>query len=278
MRRLAMFSAASALISAHPSEQPTEPLVDEYARLLGDSSRANRRANAKLLEDAANQAASSRPCGECSACCVTLGVHEINKVPGQRCRHIRDGKGCGIYSSRPKECRLFHCMWRFQMLGEEDRPDKSGVVLNPRSMNGVEFLMVSEIRAGAIDAMAERLDALAHERNFAIIVGDLNEQKVTRVFGPSSAFFELCMHNPFLVGLHIVQKVESGISWFVAKEAYEGSLKWFDERLRQAADDLGAAVVVATFGATEPKDIYGKREDIALLSALLLRGNGIGKA
>lgn len=78
----------------------------------------------------------SRACGGCTACCTALFVEALQKQPMETCEHVGHevGQGCGIYGSRPTECRAFDCAWRFNLpqlgLRESDRPDKSGVVLH----------------------------------------------------------------------------------------------------------------------------------------------------
>jgi len=49
-------------------------------------------------------------CGGCTACCTVLGVKSLNKSDFSPCDHCT-GKGCGIYSIRPKECQTYQCLW-----------------------------------------------------------------------------------------------------------------------------------------------------------------------
>jgi len=73
-----------------------------------------------------------RECGNCTACCVELIIQdpELVKLPGVKCRHLNKTGGCSIYQTRPKTCREWFCMWRFlPLLGEDWRPDKSGVLI-----------------------------------------------------------------------------------------------------------------------------------------------------
>jgi hypothetical protein len=69
-----------------------------------------------------------KPCGECGKCCQLLGVEGV-KERNCRCPHWASGKGCGIYSTRPIQCRNFDCYWRADPLMTADmRPDKLGVM------------------------------------------------------------------------------------------------------------------------------------------------------
>ena len=78
-----------------------------------------------------------RECGACTACCTRLAVAEIGKVENERCKHLTD-QGCGIYETRPDECRRYFCLWadpKAESLDLPDwgRPDRTGVVLNSSS-------------------------------------------------------------------------------------------------------------------------------------------------
>jgi hypothetical protein len=83
-----------------------------------------------------------RTCGPCMVCCIapTIDDPELQKLPGHPCPNLGRA-GCGIYPSRPRTCRAFHCGWlSARWIGETLRPDKSGVlvVLNTKpDANGV---------------------------------------------------------------------------------------------------------------------------------------------
>jgi hypothetical protein len=82
----------------------------------------------------------------------------------QRCAHV--GLGCTIYAQRPEQCRVWSCQWLLGIGGEEDRPDRSGLVVDfqPKSVAG-PVMKLFEIRAGAAStpwALALRKHSLAH--------------------------------------------------------------------------------------------------------------------
>jgi len=52
-----------------------------------------------------------RSCGTCTLCCKVLAVDELKKPHGKWCAHCKTGQGCGIYDTRPAECRDFRCTW-----------------------------------------------------------------------------------------------------------------------------------------------------------------------
>lgn len=89
-----------------------------------------------------------RECGPCRTCCQELKIDapELKKKGGVLCPH-HTGAGCGIYADRPKVCREFLCGWRlFEELGDEWRPDLSGVLIvkrasadMPKEFHGAEY-------------------------------------------------------------------------------------------------------------------------------------------
>ena len=75
-----------------------------------------------------------RECGECAVCCTHLRIDdpELHKPGGIRCINCPAGGGCAIYEARPKSCRTFFCGWRrIGYLGDEWRPDRSGIMIQP---------------------------------------------------------------------------------------------------------------------------------------------------
>jgi hypothetical protein len=75
-----------------------------------------------------------RECGECAVCCTHLRIEdpELHKPGGVRCPNLLAGGGCGIYETRPRPCRTFFCGWRrIGYLGDEWRPDRSGIMIQP---------------------------------------------------------------------------------------------------------------------------------------------------
>ena len=125
-----------------------------------------------------------RVCGSCSLCCVVLRVDELRKLGGTPCLHQRDEGGCGIYDSRPGICRAYRCLWLRGGLGEDDRPDRLGAVLDVVGGAGEAWL---EIRAACPDAFerSPRLRAIAeeHRRSMPVRVRDAD-----RVLDPDRPF------------------------------------------------------------------------------------------
>jgi len=71
-----------------------------------------------------------RECGTCTLCCKVIAVIDFDKKPGVWCTHCIRGKGCGIYETRPTECRTFFCEWMLtKSLGAEWKPERSKFAL-----------------------------------------------------------------------------------------------------------------------------------------------------
>jgi len=81
----------------------------------------------------AEERAADRSCGSCTVCCVTLGVPELDNPPGAPCPHLVPhpdaGGGCGIHAERPGGCRVYACAWKLGLLGDDERPDRIGGLL-----------------------------------------------------------------------------------------------------------------------------------------------------
>ena len=74
----------------------------------------------------------------CGRCCIDLAIRvpEIKKPAGVPCPKLEDdgfgGHQCSIYDQqRPNLCEGYLCGWRVGELGDNDRPDKSGVLVTP---------------------------------------------------------------------------------------------------------------------------------------------------
>ena len=76
-----------------------------------------------------------RTCGDCRLCCKLLAVgkderpDDFKKPQGKWCEHCFDG-GCRIYATRPEDCKTYECTWLRGVFDEDDRPDKSRVVVS----------------------------------------------------------------------------------------------------------------------------------------------------
>jgi hypothetical protein len=78
-----------------------------------------------------------RVCGTCTLCCKVVAVTDLHKQPGVWCPHCVRSKGCGIYETRPKDCRTFFCHWMVEKgLSPEWKPERAKFAL-VTTTNGV---------------------------------------------------------------------------------------------------------------------------------------------
>lgn len=101
---------------------------------------------------------SNRTCGGCTACCFTHGVQSNDrtmfKTERTPCVHCEEGVGCKVYNSpeKPMACDTFWCVWLLGLGGEDDRPDKSGVVVTWNTSDDLRRLHLTEFEAGALES------------------------------------------------------------------------------------------------------------------------------
>jgi len=145
-----------------------------------------------------------RVCSDCQACCEVMQITETEKPAGERCPQQCE-KGCGIYSRRPSECRIFKCLWlaetdpklmkyaRFRkaprIFSAQDRPDISGLLFHAPDETSLVFeretgLMpgiVREVWPGAAEQEQGRriIERFAGKRLVILVRGDQR-----RAFGP----------------------------------------------------------------------------------------------
>lgn len=140
--------------------------------------------------------AAERSCGPCSACCTVLRVDELAKPAGVDCEHQRAGGGCGIHESRPPICRAYHCLWLQGGLEDDERPDRTGGIVDLEAVGAGVQLSIREIRPGAFEgspalqAIADRYrsqmpvrvtdtaDLEDPDRPFRVLLADGIEQRV----------------------------------------------------------------------------------------------------
>ena len=108
-----------------------------------------------------------RRCGNCTACCLTHKVDEIEKPGGVWCKHCTIGKGCKIYTDRPGGCERFECQWLKGSFSDRERPDRSKVIVDFRTEGALgPTLQLFEVRSGSLNGrFAEEMTrgGLEHE-------------------------------------------------------------------------------------------------------------------
>jgi hypothetical protein len=88
-----------------------------------------------------------RACGPCTLCCKLLFVEAIHKPVNKWCQHCAIGRGCGVYETRPEECRDFYCgFMTLPHLGEEWRPSNSKLIVCVETGGNSIFVNVDPTR------------------------------------------------------------------------------------------------------------------------------------
>ncbi len=108
-----------------------------------------------------------RTCGRCTACCTALGIIEIQKQERVPCAHLKRGKpGCGLHGTpgRPTSCTTWRCAWRDGAGQPEDRPDRSGYILDESFLDVDEQIPVCIIRETAPGSLYQNGRAAAWVR------------------------------------------------------------------------------------------------------------------
>jgi hypothetical protein len=105
----------------------------------------------------------ARACDGCTACCFILGVDAVPKAPFSPCPHAIEGKGCGIYETRPPACAADGCLYMLDPrapLADDDHPKKLGLAffLRPQETLNRTTVFAYETRENA--ALEERAQAV----------------------------------------------------------------------------------------------------------------------
>lgn len=136
----------------------------------------------------------SRECGSCTACCTYFSIKVLDKAPLVPCPALVDGctncwtgpteKNCTRYEDRPDVCGDYNCMWIYGNGEEEDRPDKSGMLLD-NATPVANVLRALPVRKGA-DQTPEGIRAInniSRDRDQPVMVSGWPETRILRVVG-----------------------------------------------------------------------------------------------
>jgi Fe-S-cluster containining protein len=88
-----------------------------------------------------------RECGECTACCTWLqgSAYGYEFGGGKSCKFLCD-TGCSVHKARPKLCEGYFCAWAQELLAEEMRPDKCGVLVSVENNEKGQYLKLVSIK------------------------------------------------------------------------------------------------------------------------------------
>ena len=150
-----------------------------------------------------------RSCETCTVCCKAFGIPELDKNPGQWCRHVVQARGCGIHEARPQTCRLFFCHWmRNGSLGPEWRPDRAKFVMYTE-MEGRRLVVAPDAglpaswRRAPYYAQFKRWAALGAARSHQLLV--FNGERATAILPDRDVALGVV-----LVGDRIVYRAAAG--------------------------------------------------------------------
>jgi hypothetical protein len=122
-------------------------------------------------------------CGDCDICCDIIGASELGKPYYARCAHMN--KGCTIYETRPKTCRVFRCAWHMGFFGDKPdyRPDRLGLILHLTGTSVEAY----ETRPGALAENQQRLPHLVARIKSHRTLQDVQWDAVSTVYYPYGA-------------------------------------------------------------------------------------------
>jgi len=85
-----------------------------------------------------------RSCGDCTACCSWMkgSAYGYEFGGGKSCKFLCE-TGCGVHKARPKVCEGYFCAWSQELLPEEMRPDKCGVLASVENNENEQYLRLT---------------------------------------------------------------------------------------------------------------------------------------
>ena len=103
-------------------------------------------------------------CGDCTVCCTSLKVPELNKSEGTKCIYCSDK--CDRYITRPKSCAVFECEWLKGNLPL--KPNECGFMVE--KLPGVPVMLLS-LSSGSVikDSDTVMLKKVINKTGFSVI-------------------------------------------------------------------------------------------------------------
>lgn len=93
-----------------------------------------------------------RECSSCTVCCTWL-IGDAYGHPfggGKPCKFLCDN-GCSVHKVRPKTCERYFCAWAQELIDEDLRPDKSGILVSVENNENGQYLKIIEIKKNSIN-------------------------------------------------------------------------------------------------------------------------------
>ena len=87
-----------------------------------------------------------RECNECTACCTWMkgSAYGYEFGGGKSCKFLCE-TGCDVHKARPKVCEGYFCAWAQELISEEMRPDKCGVLVSVENNENGQYLRLTSI-------------------------------------------------------------------------------------------------------------------------------------
>lgn len=166
-----------------------------------------------------NKIEPDRTCGTCVVCCIYPSINEkslkksalkpchnlveyeslippnetevgaFQGMPLFESKHLRgvDIENCTIYEDRPKCCAEYHCAWLDGYGEKDDRPDKSGVVIDDITQTGkIENSLVAKplwFKADEQPNGKKAIENISRGSDLPICVLQFTEFRLLRIVG-----------------------------------------------------------------------------------------------
>lgn len=107
-----------------------------------------------------------KPCGECTECCDgnLIGKSYGNDFYKNKPCIFLVNKKCSIYKNRPQVCRSFQCAWTQNLLDDDMRPDKCGIIVSIEADEfGKQYFKVIETNDKSSFETLKRIDDITKE-------------------------------------------------------------------------------------------------------------------
>jgi len=135
-----------------------------------------------MTEEELKKAKVTRPCGGCKACCYVLESKALDMKIREMCQFACEA-GCSKWGpDRPNECRKYRCAWAMGLGEEEDRPDLSGVLVDPRKGPRGYSLYAIEVEEETLDALPSirlALKRISEDSELTVCLLDLEMHEIT---------------------------------------------------------------------------------------------------
>lgn len=120
-----------------------------------------------------------RECGECTACCTWLqgSAYGYEFGGGKSCKFLCE-KGCGVHKARPKVCEGYFCAWAQELLSEEMRPDKCGVLASVENNERGQYIKLVLIQEEINTDILEYFKNWSRMMNTPVIYSSNNSWEV----------------------------------------------------------------------------------------------------